>query len=170
MKRTLLTFLVVTLVLCGVYSAHAIHETQVEGAKPVDPGADAAKLYTFITQPKPYYERFKLCPGTGRFLASEEPHGSFMTIYLNDPALSSIKNPEGMADGSIIVSENYTGDKKLDSQTVMYKIKGYNPEGGDWFWVKYASDSGYVQESGKGEACITCHGSKKDKDYLHCAR
>ncbi len=20
----------------------------------------------------------------------------------------------------------------------MYKIKGYNPEGGDWFWVKYS--------------------------------
>ncbi len=93
-----------------------------------------------------------------------------MTIYLNDAAFSSLKNPEGMADGSIIVSENYAADQKLDSRTVMYKIKGYNPEGGDWFWVRYTGDSGYAQESGKVETCITCHGSKKEEDYLHCGR
>ena len=128
------------------------------------------ELYLYLTKSKPSYDTWKLCPGTGRFLASEEPHGSFVTIHLNNIAQGSIKNPEGMADGSVIVSEKYTSDKKLDSLSVMYKIKGYNPEGGDWFWVKYAGNSGYVQESGKVEGCLTCHGSKKDKDYLHCAR
>jgi len=36
-----------------------------------------------------------------------------------------------MADGSIIVMEDYTADKKLEGCTVMYKIKGYNLEAGD---------------------------------------
>jgi len=170
MKRLTMAVVVAVVVLgCG-YVAHAIHETVTEGTKPAIPGDDAGKLYFYITKPKPYYDKWKLCPGTGRFLASEEPHGAFVTIYLNDIAQGAIKNPEGMADGSIIVSENYTADKKLDSLSVMYKIKGYNTERGDWFWVKYSGDSGYVQESGKVEACITCHGSRKDKDYLHCAR
>jgi len=22
--------------------------------------------------------------------------------------------------------------------TVMYKVEGYNPDAGDWFWVKYS--------------------------------
>ncbi len=160
--------LVVGVVLgCG-YVAYAIHE--LGGTAPVVSGDDAGKLYVYITKPAPYYEKWNRCPGTGEFLASERPHGSFMTIYLNDAALKSIKKPEGMADGSIIVSENYTADKKLDSCTVMYKIKGYNPEAGDWFWAKYAANSGYVLESGKADACIACHNSRKDSDYMHCGR
>jgi hypothetical protein len=50
--------------------------------------------------------------------------------------------------------------------TVMYKFKGYNPEGGDWFWAKYARD-GSVMASGKVEGCIKCHGRRKDNDYIY---
>ena len=168
MRRLAIAIFVAVVVLgCG-YAAYAIHE--VGGPAPVVPGADSEKLYVYITKPEPYYSKWQRCPGTGKFLASEEPHGSFMTIYLNDAALNSIKNPEGMADGAIIVSENYTADKKLDSRTVMYKIKGYNPEAGDWFWVRYSGDSGYAQESGKVKGCVACHGSQQDKDYVHCTR
>ena len=59
--------------------------------------------------------------------------------------------------------------KKLESLSLMYKIKGYNPDAGDWFWVKYSPNDGYVLASGKVDACITCHASKKDNDYIHTA-
>ena len=166
MKRTLLAFLVVVLVLVGVYSAYAIHQTQVDGTKPVYPGANAAKLYTFMTQPKPYYERFNLWPGTSKLHAGNDPHSPFLTTYVNDAAFASIKKKKAMPDGACIITEEYAADKKLKALTVMFKVKSYNPEAGDWFWVKYDSLNGYVLESGKIESCISCHGDKKGSDYL----
>jgi hypothetical protein len=166
MKRILLTFMVVALVLAGVYSAHAIHQTQAEGTKIVIPGADAAKLYKFMTLPKPYFERFNLWPGIGKLHAGTNPHSPFLTTYVNDAALASIKEMKEMPDGACIINEEYTADKKLKALTVMYKVKGYNPEAGDWFWVKYDSLNGYVLESGKPESCVSCHGDKKGSDYL----
>ncbi len=47
----------------------------------------------------------------------------------------------------------------------MYKVKGFNPEAGDWFWAKYTPD-GQVQAAGKAEMCIKCHGAKKENDYF----
>lgn len=54
---------------------------------------------------------------------------------------------------------------KFVALSVMYKIKGYNPEGGDWFWVKYSPD-GKVEASGKVKGCIDCHSKQKDNDYI----
>jgi hypothetical protein len=62
--------------------------------------------------------------------------------------------------------EDYTPDKNLQGCTVMYKINGYNPEAGDWFWVQYSAPNGYVVASGKVEACISCHSTRKDNDYV----
>ena len=70
-----------------------------------------------------------------------------------------------MEDGSIIAKENYTAEKKFVALTVMYKIKGYNPTAGDWFWAKYNPD-GTVAAAGRVKGCIDCHSAKKDNDYI----
>jgi hypothetical protein len=49
--------------------------------------------------------------------------------------------------------------------TPMYKVKGYNPEAGDWFWGKYGPD-GKIMASGKVKGCINCHGVQKAKDWI----
>lgn len=165
MKKTLLTFLVVALVLGFVFNANAIHDTDA-GTPAVIPGADAAKLYTFMNKPKPYYDRFNLLPGTEKFYPGTQPHGSLLITYVNDAALASIQSMQDMADGSCIINEEYTADKQLTGITVMYKVKGYNPEAGDWFWARYAPPDGYVLASGKVESCITCHDAWKDAHYL----
>ena len=53
----------------------------------------------------------------------------------------------------------------LLSELQMYKIKGYNPSAGDWFWAKYNPD-GTVAAQGRVKACIDCHSAKKDNDYI----
>jgi hypothetical protein len=166
MKRLLGGSLVAVLVLCVGYAAHAIHETMPSGTMVTDPGADAPKLYNHIMKPKPY-TAWSLMPGEKEMESSSDPHGSFMTCYVNKIALTSIKKKTGMADRSVIVAENYNSEKKLESLTVMYKIKDYNPEAGDWFWAKYDPANGYVLASGKVNECVACHSSKKDNDYLH---
>jgi len=165
MKRTLLFFAVAVLVFGGAYRAHAIHETQVYDAKFAPVGADAEKLYRFITLPKSYTARFKLWPGKGKLHAGKEPHSPFLTTYVDDSAFASMNKKE-MPEGACIISEEYDASKKLKSLNVMYKVKGYNPAAGDWFWVKYDALNGYVKESGKLESCIACHAGKKDNDYL----
>lgn len=128
------------------------------------PAADAEKLHSYLTKEKPY-TKWKLWPGKGKLYKGTEPHGALLTTYVNDAALKSIKAKKGLKDGSIIVKENYMPDKMLGAVTVMYKIKGYNPEAGDIFWMKYLPD-GKIAASGKVDMCIGCHTKAMGNDYL----
>jgi hypothetical protein len=164
MKKTLSFTLIVLFVFTSVHSALAIHETIPAETQISQPGPDAVKLYEYIVKSKSYTD-WQLFPGKGRMYQGTQPHGAFLTTYVNEAAYYSVKDKKGMSDGSIIAKENYTADKKLDALTVMYKIKGYNTKAGDWFWAKYAAD-GTVLASGRVEACIKCHEAKKDNDYI----
>lgn len=128
------------------------------------PGADAQAFYTYITTEAPY-KNWKLWPGTHKLYEGSHPHGAYLTTYVNGNALSSIRANKPMIQGSMIVKENYTPGKKLDALTIMYKIKGYNPAAGNWFWAKY-NGTGRVLMEGKVRGCIDCHSSMKKNDYL----
>ncbi|MDZ7700459.1 MAG: cytochrome P460 family protein [Deltaproteobacteria bacterium] len=41
----------------------------------------------------------------------------------------------------------------------------YNPDAGDWFWVKYKAD-GSIAAEGKVNSCISCHSAVKANDYI----
>ena len=113
-----------------------------------------------------YKAKFKMWPGKTSLYQGTEPHGSLLTTYVNIPALMNIVGKKGvLPEGSIVIKENYSADKKLMSVTVMYKVRAYNPDAGDWFWAKYAPD-GKVEAEGKVDACIKCHSAKKDNDYI----
>ena len=153
--------------ILGLYPfAHAIHETQPAETQAPMPGADAAKLYEYIIKNKPY-SAWETWPGKGKMYKGTQPHGEFLTTYVNDTAMFGIKDKKGiMPDGTIIAKENYGADRKFTALTVMYKISGYNPAAANWYWAKYDS-GGKVLASGRVEACITCHEAKKDNDYIH---
>ncbi len=144
--------------------ANAIHEMIPSETQISVPGPNAGKLYEYIVKYKPY-TGWELWPKKGKFYEGTEPHGALLTTFVSDTAFHSIFEKKGMFDGSIIVKENYTAGKKFVALTVMYKIEGYNPEAGDWFWAKYDPD-GKVVASGKVDACINCHSKKKDNDYI----
>ncbi len=166
MKRNSLTALSVIVLIIGLAAvAYAVHEEKPSETMETLPGPDAARLYDYITKDNSYFQ-WELWPGKGRLYKGTEPHGSFLTTYVNSRAYSSAKHKRGeMADSSIIVKENYTSEKKLAALTVMYKIKGYNPSAGDWFWAKY-EPYGKVLSSGKIEACINCHGGNRANDFI----
>ncbi len=144
--------------------AYAIHEIIPSDSQVPMPTDDAEQLNAYIIKYNPY-RAWELWPGKGRLYKGTEPHGALLTTFVNDAASHSLKKAKGMADGSIIVKENYAADKKFVALTVMYKIKDYNPEAGDWFWARYSPD-GRVEASGKVKGCINCHEKKKDNDYI----
>jgi hypothetical protein len=165
MRKALGSGIVALVVLLAVGGVYAIHELNPAETRVPMPGADAGALHGYIMKDTPY-KSWQLWPGKGRLYEGVEPHGSFLTTYVNDTAYRSITQKEGMKDGSIIVKENYSKDKEFMFLTVMYMIKGYNPDAGDWFWAKYDRD-GSVMASGKVEGCIKCHGRRKDNDYIY---
>jgi len=153
------------LILGIVPLAKAIHETQPAETQVPLPGADAVKLYEYLTKQKPYTS-WELWPGKGKMYKGTQPHGEFLTTYVNDAAMFGIRDKKGaMPEGTIIAKENYDKDKKFIALTVMYKIKGYNPAAGNWYWAKY-DGSGKVLASGRVEACVACHGKKKENDFI----
>ncbi len=119
------------------------------------------------------YTNWAPAPGqTDGFQKGGSPHGAFVKMYLNRTAAG---NPQKPPFGSIIVKENYGPDKKkLMAVTVMYRAKGYNPKGGDWYWMKYmpngsvaemATPKGRMKLSGKVKGCIECHSGSGDGDF-----
>lgn len=112
------------------------------------------------------YQNWQLWPGKTKLYEGKHPHGALLTTYVSKGAYDAIEAKAGrIPDGEFIVKENYTPNKKLAAVTVMYKKDGYNAEGGDWFWLKYAPD-GTIQKEGKVGGCIGCHAAVKNNDWL----
>lgn len=129
------------------------------------PPADGEKFWTYITETDSYLG-WGYWPGHYGIYPGKSPHGAFLKIYANGVALKAAREGKAMPYGAILVKENYGKDKKtLMAVTPMYKVKGYNPEAGDWFWGKYGPD-GKIMASGKVKGCINCHGVQKTKDWI----
>jgi hypothetical protein len=123
---------------------------------------NASDLYTMVTQDKPYTDWSHWDDAAG-LMEGKAPHGTYVKAYVNDKALDA--SGSAYPYGSLIVKENYAPDTTLTRLTVMYKVKGYNPDDGDWFWAVYGAD-GTVQGEGKIQSCISCHRLRDDQDFV----
>lgn len=126
------------------------------------PGPDPKALWEYMTKTSPYTQ-WKFWDDHQGMLPGDEPHGSFHKVYVNDIAYASTSPP--MKNGSVVVKENYNDKKELMALTVMYKVEGYNPDAGDWFWVRYTPE-GKAKPQGKVKGCISCHGGNQDSDFI----
>lgn len=129
------------------------------------PAAEGKEVYSYITKDNPY-QGWALFPGKDKLYKGQHPHGALLTTYVNDVALNGINQRVGtLAAGAIIVKENYMPDKTLGAVTVMYRVDGYDPEAGDWFWAKYNAD-GSIAKEGKVAGCIGCHTAAISNDWI----
>ncbi|MFQ5595982.1 MAG: cytochrome P460 family protein [Anaerolineae bacterium] len=148
---------VVVLALVGfVASGHVTAQGEL-------PAADAQAVWTYVTEISPYTDWGTWPDDSFKgFLPSGAPHSKVVKIFVNDIGLSvASKFPGEMPEGTIIAKDNYMGETvdnpgMLGAVTIMYKVKGYNPEGNDWFWAKIKPD-GSVDAAGKPAGCIGCH-------------
>lgn len=120
------------------------------------PDTTAAAVWDYLDQVG-YRDAWTLWPGKGELYAGAEPHGMLLTTYLDTMALAALESgASAMPAGAFLVKENYTPDSTLAAVTAMYKVEGYNPDHGDWFFAKYQPD-GTVEAAGRAEGCQTCH-------------
>ncbi|MDY6971002.1 MAG: cytochrome P460 family protein [Thermodesulfobacteriota bacterium] len=151
MKKT--AVLVFSIVSCLLLISYSLAEM---------PGADPKALWDYITNDSPYKEWSFWSDHQG-MQPGRAPHGPLHKVYVNDQALNSSRPP--VKYGSIVVKENYSKSEALKAITVMYKIDGYNPKDGDWFWVKY-SPQGEAKPYGKPAGCVGCHGTRAKNDFI----
>lgn len=129
------------------------------------PAADGQAVYEFITKTD-NYQNWPLWPGKDKFYEGKHPHGALLTTYVSTPAEAAIQDRAGAFPvGSMIVKENYSPGKELGAVTVMYRVKGYDPNAGDWFWAKYKAD-GSIEKEGKVSGCIGCHSAVIQNDWV----
>jgi hypothetical protein len=154
---------VASLLLFGLVWAQGKAE-KPEGKASMIPASGAA-LWDHMKKAD-YAKKWKMWPGTHALYPGKSPHGAFLTTYVNGPALKAIEAKKGaLPEGAIIAKQNFDKDKKYVALTVMYKVKGYDPEEGDWFWAKY-SPAGKVEAEGKISGCINCHTKARDNDFV----
>lgn len=127
-----------------------------------------ARLLQFLRESK--YRNWAPFPGANPGdLLLRHPHGTHQETYVNRVAAA---DPEGLPPGAIIVQENFQKDqRKLVDVTVMCRLTGFDPEHGDWYWVKFRPDGTVVRDgetrlSGKVVSCIECHGRAAGGDFV----
>jgi hypothetical protein len=164
LRRVLLLVGCSALVAGSVFAAHHMAgEDQMAGMH--QPAAEGAAVLEYITKTENYQE-WPLWPGKGELYQGQHPHGAFLTTYVSPGALKAIDSKAGtIPAGEFVIKENYSPEKKLAAITVMYKKSGYDPAGGDWFWLKFKPD-GTIEKEGKVGGCIGCHAAVKPNDWL----
>ena len=146
--------LILTVAIASLYLSYAAENKM--------PGADADELWNYITKDSPYTE-WGFWEDHSGLLPGKAPHGPYHKVYVNETLLNAGSVP--VPYGSIQVKENYNPSKKKVAITVMYKVKGFNPDAGDWFWARYTL-SGKSGPVGKVQMCIGYHAVKADNDYI----
>ncbi|MBN1286660.1 MAG: cytochrome P460 family protein [Anaerolineae bacterium] len=140
---------------------------------PVLPGPDGVQVMAYLLEQDPY-TGWQAWPGLEGYITTNSTHGQEVIVYANAiarraAALTGFDPAEtgALPAGSIIVEEGYArnmGNPKLMTITAMYKVEGFNPHAGDWFWVA-ADPTGKVNAAGALNGCIECHGAEGHQDY-----
>lgn len=145
------------------------------------PGPDGAAIVEYFTKTSPYktWVRFPrnrypvslatdyIREGTIRFF-----NGMIARVYYNEIGEKALEaNAKEMPPGTMIVVERWTPridgslgpEEKPDDFVVQYKIPGFDPANGDWFYLTVKG--GKVTAEGKVAACQNCHAIAKKNDY-----
>lgn len=143
------------------------------------PEADGAAIMDFLMNESPYTGWSSWATSDANpedysgYLASAAPHGNTVRIFVNDRALTAVEREDfsgHLPPGTIVVKENYGGTVDepgdLAALTIMYRVHGYNSEGGDWYWLKTSADGMTIDAEGQVEGCISCHGQEGNSDWL----
>jgi len=131
------------------------------------PPPEASALWAHITQVSPY-KGWQAWPATDT--PAPRPHGPLGRTFVNETAASSLKKGGPLACGSIIVREGWSLKReRLLNVALMYKVAGYHPAGGDWFWLltsPEAAAQGLYTAQGRVGTCLACHVGQGDNDFV----
>jgi len=143
-----------------------MHEEIEEKEESKAPEEIASGLWRLMKSEN-FSDRWQMWPGTDTLYKGSDPHGALLTTYINSTGYEAVfKREKELPPGTIIAMENYMEDKTLEAIDVMYNLVPFDPEHGNWFWVKFAPDGKLFKVERDGETltlagkiteCIECH-------------
>lgn len=141
-------------------SASASTESPTEAATP---GAEPT-----ATELKQWAQDYKKLKAINDTLEPSNIHGSFVKTFLDVSAFEQYQTKSfPYADQTLSFKESYSAkDGAVNRLYMMKKIKGYDPDNGDWYYAVMSTE-GVASQQGKVSFCISCHASAKDKDYIY---
>ena len=129
-------------------------------------------FWRHLQRPQQPYTSWPTLSGGNEFSGAPSPHGEFAKFYANKIASD---NPAALPYGAIFVAENYAEDKTtLVDISVMYRVKGADPQHFDWYWMKYLPNGsiagtpaaqGRRAIAGRVASCIECHSKAAGGDF-----
>lgn len=112
------------------------------------------------------YNNYSDWPKDSGLQPGQSPHGVWHRVFANRTLLEALPAADSTApEGSIIVKENFDSSKTLGSISVMAKVKGYDPENGDWYWAMFDPEGKVLKEGSPG-GCISCHAGMRKNDFV----
>ncbi len=103
-------------------------------------------------------------PWTGVQPSSDNTHGEYVQIWLNDAAVGSYAE-DAAADDSIVVKRGYRDEAAADAYgniTVMWKTDDPSVAETGWLWVSYGAADGAATKAEDNAGCAGCHASGSD--------
>lgn len=141
--------------------------------RPPTPEEFQRSFWKYLNRQESPYNQWSSIPGKEGLQTGEPPHGKFTKTYANKVAAGDLKK---LRLNSILVTENYAADQKtLQDITVMYKVKGTDPQHNDWYWLKYQPDGAIARTpdnegkkpiAGQVASCIECHSKAAGTDFV----
>lgn len=142
-------------------------------ARPQTTEEFAQSLWAFLVRPQSPYTQWPPLPSKDGWRTAAEHHGPSVRLYANTAALA---DPKGLPPGSIVILEDYSADQKSRTGiNILYRVKGFDPKNGDWYWMKYLENGTLVREqsgnvsvpvAGRVMACIDCHRKAAGNDFV----
>lgn len=112
---------------------------------------------------------YKAFPALNQELKRSDTHNGMMVRTHLDVATMQAFNGKSYPypDGATAVKEGHmTANGPIQTLFVMKKVKGYDPNNGDWFYAMTAPD-GMAMQKGKIQMCISCHTTARNQDFLY---
>ncbi|MBN1678856.1 MAG: hypothetical protein JW966_01100 [Anaerolineae bacterium] len=145
------------------------------GAQEPDlPPPTAAGVWDYITTQNPYtawgtWPADRWTDFEGVF-ESAMPYSTTVRLFVNAIALDAAHVDSTLPAGSMLVLESYGGPVDapgdMASISVMFKVPGYDPANGDWFWLQTSPDGADVAFEGREPLCSGCHSQPGHVDRM----
>lgn len=142
---------------------------QSQTSRPQTPDEFYRSFWSHIVKKDAAYNTWKSLAREKTEDGIENPHGDTSRTYANKIASD---DPTALPNGSILVREDYDDKGKRKSISVMYRVKDYDKDHGNWYWFKYLENGSVARGAdnkaiaGKAMSCVDCHAKASGKDFV----
>ncbi|MDB5342057.1 MAG: hypothetical protein JWP89_434 [Schlesneria sp.] len=137
--------------------------------RPQTPDEFYSSFWSFLAKKDAAYNTWKVINRVKADDGIENPHSNISKTYVNKIAADDAAN---LPISSILVREDYDDNRKRQSVSVLYRIKDYDKEHGNWYWIKYQENGSVARDSddkviaGKVASCVACHSKANGNDFV----